>query len=443
MVRKFILIAAVSIVGIGAERLIGAQEAGTPKSLEERVLILEKKWEGSPETGDETRAVVTIGKDGFAIKAADGSFQLRIGGTIQSDYRAYLSDVNQTGVNQFLLRRVRPILEGTVNRIVDFRLVPDFGGGAAVIQDAYLDVKALPGLKLRSGKFKPYVGLEQLQSDSFLAFVERGLPSDLVPQRSVGAQLIEDLWKGAVNLAAGVFDGTTNSANVDGDTGDEKEYVGRIWVQPFKNTFWEALQQFGLGISGTSGKRLGTLTTANLPTYKTEGQESFFGYNSTTFANGKRSRISPQGYWYTGPFGLLGEYVASSQEVTNVAATRTSTKLTDTAWQITASYVITGENATYKGVEPRRGVDEHGPGAWEIAARYSELRTDPNSFSLYADPTKSASRAQSWTAGVNWYLTSRLKAVANYENVRFAQGGAGNTDRPREQAILSRFQVVF
>ena len=43
--------------------------------------------------------------------------------------------------------------------------------------------------KFRFGKFKPPVGLERLVSDSDMLFVERALPTDLVPNRDVGVQV--------------------------------------------------------------------------------------------------------------------------------------------------------------------------------------------------------------------------------------------------------------
>jgi phosphate-selective porin OprO/OprP len=46
---------------------------------------------------------------------------------------------------------VRPVLEGTVWKIVDFKFMPDFGLGTTVIQDAYIDVRLAPALKIRAG----------------------------------------------------------------------------------------------------------------------------------------------------------------------------------------------------------------------------------------------------------------------------------------------------
>ena len=81
----------------------------------------------------------------------------------------------------------------------------------------------------------------------------------------------------------------------------------------------------------------------------------------------------------------------------------------------------------------------------------------------YADPTFSAKKAKTWTAGVNWYLNSNAKIVLNYELTSFDGGadtglaynpgtGASNgfnaatnqvKDREDERVLLARFQVAF
>ena len=68
-------------------------------------------------------------------------------------------------------------------------------------------------------------------------------------------------------------------------------------------------------------------------------------------ANGNRYLISPQAYYYVGPFGLLGEYVQTAQDVKNG---NTFGEISTSAWQVAASYVITGEKASYKSVTPRK-----------------------------------------------------------------------------------------
>jgi hypothetical protein len=38
------------------------------------------------------------------------------------------------------MRRVRPIVASTLFKYFDFRIMPDFGEGSAVLQDGYFDV---------------------------------------------------------------------------------------------------------------------------------------------------------------------------------------------------------------------------------------------------------------------------------------------------------------
>ncbi|HPQ17605.1 MAG TPA: hypothetical protein PLP04_20430, partial [Bryobacteraceae bacterium] len=72
-----------------------------------------------------------------------------------------------------------------------------------------------------------------------------------------------------------------------------------------------------------------------------------------------------------------------------------------------------------------------------------QLNVDPEAFTLgFADPAKSAARARSWGAGVNWYLNRSVKLSLDYENTKF-KGGAAGGDRESEGAVFSRFQLVF
>src|SRR5205085_2682524 len=110
---------------------------------------------------------------------------------------------------------LRPIIEGTVFGKYDFRLMTDFGGGTAVVQDAYVNVNQLPWARLEIGKFKPPVGLERLQSATAILFVERGLPTNLVPNRDVGVQVWADTLGGVFSYAAGIFDGAPDGGSLD------------------------------------------------------------------------------------------------------------------------------------------------------------------------------------------------------------------------------------
>jgi hypothetical protein len=85
-----------------------------------------------------------------------------------------------------VIRRARPIFEGTLWRIFDFRIMPDFGGGTSALFDGYVECRFSKALRVRAGKFKPPLGLERLRSATDLDFVERGAPTSLAPSVTSG-----------------------------------------------------------------------------------------------------------------------------------------------------------------------------------------------------------------------------------------------------------------
>jgi phosphate-selective porin OprO/OprP len=150
--------------------------------------------------------------------------------------------------------------------------------------------------------------------------------------------------------------------------------------------------------------------------------------------------VSPQGYAYVGPVGVLAEYVASTQRVRLGAV---EDDLTIWSWQIAGSVVLTGEKASFKGVTPARPVGRGGFGAVEIAGRYGELNPEADALAGgFADRTKSADRAQAWAVGANYHASRNVKVQLNFERTTFT-GGGKEGDRPDESAFLTRLQLVL
>ena len=413
------------------------------ESLDQKLRIFEGKRELEREATaaklSESPIVSANGKDGFEFKSADSTFRLRVGGLIQADSRFYTDNdsARPSGSSTFLLRKVRPVLEGTVYKYFDFRLMPDFGNGQALVQDAYLDFAYLPAAKIRFGKMKPPVGLERLQVDAENLFIERALPTDLVPNRDVGVQVFGENLRGVLNYAVGVFNGVPDGGNGDLDTNNTKDFAGRVFVYPFRTSHAEPLRGLGIGLAGTAGSQQGLLSTL-----RTAAQSAFFSYSNGTSAAGSNHRISPQAYYYWGPFGMLAEYVQSVQDVKKGSIVG---QINNQAWQVNASYVLTGEKASFRGVTPRKQFSPGagGFGAIELTTRFTQLNVDNDAFTLkFAHPTNSARQATTWTAGVNWYFSRNLKFEVNYDQTHF-KGGGPLGDRNTEKVVLSRFQIYF
>jgi phosphate-selective porin OprO/OprP len=338
---------------------------------DQRIRVLERKLELQQEASTaavSAAPVVTASPRRFSFRSADPSSSIRPRGVLQLDGRDFLDSASSDGSNTWILRRVRPILEGTVGGLFDFRFTPDFASGRTVIQDAYVTHKFMPESTLQAGKFKTPFGLERLQSAQDIRFIKRSLANNLVPNRDIG---------------------TTYAQGV-----------------------------------GTADK-------------------------TPTIADGRRLRWSPQAYWANGSLGLLGEYVAVSQDVSRTMGAAThSARLEHRSWRLQGSWFLTGEDESFKTPTLRhpylKGA-EAGWGALEQAARVSKLRLNKDTFSggaaSFADPAANVSEATAWALGLNWYLNSNVKWSINYEQTQFDGGAASGTNRADEQAILGQVQV--
>lgn len=428
------------------------------EELEQQVKVLSRKDEIQAEAAAEkakTTALVTAGASGFQIRSADTNFVLKIRGYIQADNRSYIGD--HIGVNDtFLLRRVRPIVEGTVFEKYDYRLMFDFGSGVtannannAYVQDAQVNARLWPQFQVQAGKFKEPVGLERLQSGANLLFVERAYPTQLLPNRDVGVQIHGELGGGLLNYALGGFNGVGDGGSGDIDrTDDEKDFAARLFAHPFKNSDIDALQGLGLGLAGTVGNQAGPLRS-----YTSPGQQTFFSYYSgtggaaATAGDGTVWRLTPQAYYYWRSLGLLGEYAIASTEVvrTGGGIVRQPGRLQHTAWQIAASYFLTGEDNSFKAVNPLKPftLNGEGWGAWELSARLSQLSLDDDTFPTFATAATSAREALSYTFGINWHLNRNVKVNLNYEHTDFDGGDANPVIANGEDVILTRAQISF
>ena len=416
------------------------------KQLEDRLATLEKA-EAKSKTAAAAAPTVAATRDGLTVRSADNAFSFRLRGYVQSDARFFgANGPVAPGSSTFLLRRVRPIFEATAYKYFGLRVMPDFGNGQVVLYDAYAEAKPNAAINLRLGKFKPPIGLERLQSATDVRFVERGLPTSLVPNRDVGVQLYGDLAAARVQYQVGAFDGAPDAAIVDGDPSTGKDVVGRIFFRPFATN--PSGPDLGFGIAGSTGTEQGTLAAPALPSYKTTGQLSLFRYRAdgtapnTVLAEGRRTRVSPQGYFYAGPVGVLAEYVRSTQ---NVRRATTTGELTSQAWQVSGGWVLTGERESYTTVTPDHPLDGSktgGLGALELVARYGVLTADPSAFPLFADPNTQPRRARAAGAGLNWRLTRGVLFAVNYERTQL-DGPNEAAARSTEHAVLTRLQLGF
>jgi phosphate-selective porin OprO/OprP len=416
-----------------------SDEAAEPAGTGRPVLVVDTQ-------GDSRAGRMTAGyKDGFYLASRDGTYKLRLRGQVQADSRFFVD--HGGGDDEFTIRRARLDFRGTVAERYKFQLMPDFTEDGVSIEDALVDIDFAPWAELRVGKFKTPFGIERLQSSSDQPFVERSLVDNLVPNRDIGLRLGGKLHREAYEYQLAVMNGVPDNGSSNGDVNDSVDVVGRVFAQPFVNRQYSILRGAGAGFAATYGKEQGDEDDDQLGNYRTSGRREFFEWENSgdgTIADGGHWRISPQAKWYEGPVGVLGEYVLSSQQV---SYDDTRAWVDNQAWQIRTHAMLTGEDATMKGVEPDRPFNfgEGDWGAWEVALRWASLDVDPEVFRKdFADPDESARSADALGAAVNWYLNRNVTVYFHYEHTMFGGGGEDSDgDRDDEDVFLTRLQLVF
>ncbi len=396
------------------------------KDLSSKVNLLERKVEVQNEANAglfNALPKFDATENGFRITSTGKQHSVRIRGALQADGDFFLNDHQNLGTDTFQLKQARVWIEGYLWKNIYYKIMPDFAA-SNILPDAYIDYAYLNQLSLTAGKLKSPISLERLQGDSDGTFLERAYPTYMAPNRDVGIMLhggiakpgSSPVYAGTGNVDTqnlfsyqlGVFNGSGDSGSLNGnspDSNDDKEFAGRLWAHPFQHT-GSIFDGLGLGVAGSwenpSKVALSNQKTPIAQNTYLDYTQLASGVTGPITGNGDHYRIYPQAYWYTGPFGMMGEYVTELQNISGVKSGKTLNVSQDnTSWQVLASYVLTGEDNSFQGVRPLRKFDplNGGWGALQLAGRWTELSIDKSTFQL-VDPAKSANHATTWTVGL-------------------------------------------
>jgi Phosphate-selective porin len=249
----------------------------------------------------------------------------------------------------------------------------------------------------------------------------------------------------------GVPDGgnnTTGSADFDSN----KLFAARLFATPFANDPESALSGLGIGIAASVSDF--ETTSGRAASYRTDGQQTFFSYDATVAAVGQGTTISPQAYFYRGPFGLLAEYIISSIELQRGGAGRVA-DVKNHGYNLSVGYVLTGEDSSYRGVTPKTVFNPSAGtwGAFEIVARVAGVDIDDTVFTgpanlRFANPNTSASAITTYGLGLNWYLSRSVRANFDLFHNKFdlapgATPAANALISDDETSFISRLQLSF
>jgi phosphate-selective porin OprO/OprP len=236
------------------------------------------------------------------------------------------------------------------------------------------------------------------------AFMERAaVITAFLPSRNTGLTLSNNTLGDRMTWSLGTFRDMLGDR--DPPDKDSKEYISRVTGLAYTSEDEDRILHLGGGyryLDNDSGK-LRFSTTPEVyssPDFLDTGE---FRAESAASWSGELG-------WKHGPFWLSSEYIR-----TDVRANEYDDPIFE-GFHVTGLWALTGErrgydrvNGLFKKIVPQSDVRSGGPGAWELAARYSELDLD--------DEKIEGGDMSRLSIGLNWWPTREFKASIQYGRI--------------------------
>ena len=385
------------------------------------------------------------GRPGF--KSADGNFSFNLHGRAHLDVGGYdqdsASEANFGGLRgNANFRRLRLGAAGTFAKDFAYNIEFNFGDSGtesnARIYEALLTYKGIEGVNLVIGATKPKMTLDDSTSSNDITFIERATAVNLAitpaageARMTTGGTFHTDNFFGATYYTMG-----TATAGGGLDDNDTSNVVGRV---AYATSPKEGLNVH-IGASGSHSFNVpsDTIRFRDRPELRVDPLR----YIDTGNIGGVDTITvyGPELAFNYGPFRAQGEYYR--YDIDGIAGGNVNLD----AWYLQASWILTGESysydikkAAYKGVKAANpfGFGNGGPGAWEIAARYSQADLNDAGAGI------AGGEQDIITVGLNWYVNNNLRFMLNYLNVDVEnRGGVANPNFGHD-AVALRTQFTF
>lgn len=368
-------------------------------------------------------------KGGFEARTADGEYAFKIGGRIQLDYNQYDGVINKqegdTG-SDFFVRRARIELKGQV-RDWGYTASYELTGSGSIdkLNMTYLGWSKLTLLTI--GQQKEGFGLEDTGSSKWITGIERSLPANAFDAGdSMGIKLHghTDLYTYNIGVYKEAIDAEDNALDT--------AVTGRIAIRPIQTE--NQLLHLGAGFTSRDGEfdelgaRLGVRGGEDKTANKVKAE--YDGLNGDQF-DAWNLELGGR----LGPVHLMAEYFDG--EITGAGSTP---DLAADGYYFQAGWVVTGEQRKYKNSTASFGKIKPGSdnGAWELFARYDVL--DVTASDAHGSVDLTGEEGETFTLGVNWYISEAVKAALNYVHAEIDLPKSGEDEG---DALVARIQLVY
>lgn len=407
------------------------------------------------------------------FSSADGKFTASLRGVLQLDAAGYdqrgagpvTTDLRRSGPalgasasnvdlsharglkDGTLFRRARIGVDGKVFGDWDYRILFDFGGtgveNTGQLYEGWLQYNGFKPAHVRIGAFSPSLGLDDQASTNTMPFLERATISDLARGLAGGDTRIAtqvfaygDHWLAAAAVTGRTI-GTINTgtaAAVPQTYGDQLGFTGRLAGTPYHDNGFlvhvgangsyvqQPANTAGPATNGIVPLSARSISFSTTPEIRVDGTRLI---NTGSIAADHASTLG-------GEFAVQHSNLLLQAEYQRLGVDRSdglSSPHFD-GYYVSGSWFITGESRNYN----TQTAAFDGPtvanpfnwgantwGAWELAARYSDVDLNYREGAAGTLQTGSSIRGgqeKNVTVGVNWYWNAFARLMFDYQHVK-------------------------
>jgi phosphate-selective porin OprO/OprP len=365
-----------------------------------------------------------------------------------------------SGIDGIYLPRQRIFFNGNITEPIEYEFSINRGVNGLNLLNAYINLHLDDRLQVRFGRFFTPLPYDQYAiSNYWLLTPERSLfTTNVGLNRQFGLMAWGYLLNERLDYAAGVFNGSRNSFE---NQNNAMDFVGYLNARPFQDAEgWEFAKFLNVGTSVAFGRQDqspvpvafrigGGSPDSNIPGSATV---PFLVLNPDVIERGDRLLGSVHAAYFFKGLSLIGEWQYGYGSYVSVAQP-TPTPVPLAGFYVATGYFLTGEQVERRTrVYPLRPFVPvvkgglRGPGAWELAARVSQLRLGQEVFSSgFADQNIWSDQAITTELGTNWYWNEYTKIYAFWLHGDFGnpvQQSSGATRKAADMFWL-RFQLYF
>lgn len=324
-----------------------------------------------------------------------------------------------------------------------YQLVLDFPGGTVVVPDAWLRYNFSPSLWVKAGQQKAPFGFQYSNNDNFDIFIERSMFGNAAAAVGSGRRLgLSATYQDErFTLAGGVF--------------GDNDAIGRSTAAPLTNSpdeswgfdaraAWRPILRPGLSVHvGVSAYHRRSLRAGDISDAVRVTDRPNVRVDGGNIADsGVVENVSSLDYLGTEFVVLKGRLMLSGEYGVLWLRRPDDPDVRFSGHYLLSSYFLTGgRHQLVRGslarLRPLKAVGKGGIGALEFT-----LRHDSIDLSDTPVPENRGNRAQTFTAGLNWYLNPYLKVLVNWIRINGRHSPLDPVgDRVRADAIATRLHV--